>query len=173
MVTRGRARTRSGATAGRSSRAPVEGPVDFPKIGGTKIGNSDIWIDDYTIQPENGGRSVFYHEYAHDLGLPDDYDTSGGDNPNEHWTLMAQSRLGAKGEPFIGNRGGDLGAWNKLQLGWLDYEVVPAGVKRTLTLGPQEYNSRKPQALVVPLPQKTVVTDLGAPAAGERTVVDR
>jgi immune inhibitor A len=146
-----------------------EGPVDFPKIGGSKIGNSDIWIYDYTIQPENGGRSVFYHEYAHDLGLPDDYDTSGGgDNPNEHWTLMAQSRLGAKGEPFIGNRGGDLGAWNKLQLGWLDYEVVPAGVRRTLTLGPEEYNSSKPQALVVPLPQKTVVTDLGAPAAGER-----
>ena len=49
------------------------------------------------MQPENGGRSVFYHEYAHDLGLPDDYNIlNGGDNNNEHWTLMAQSRLGAK-----------------------------------------------------------------------------
>ena len=36
---------------------------------------------------------------------------------------MAQSRLGAKNDQGIGERGGDLGAWNKLQLGWLDYEV--------------------------------------------------
>ena len=145
-----------------------QGPAGFPD-GGTQIANSGIWIADYTIQPENGGRSVFFHEYAHDLGLPDDYDTSGGgDNPNEHWTLMAQSRLGAKGEPFIGDRAGDLGAWNKLQLGWLDYEVVPAGVKRTINLGPEEYNTSKAQALVVTLPQKTVVTELGAPAAGTK-----
>jgi len=141
-----------------------EGPSNFP-IGGTQIGNSGVWVYDYTMQPENGGRSVFYHEYAHDLGLPDDYD-SAGDNANEYWTLMAQSRLGAKGEPFIGDRGGDLGAWNKIQLGWLDYEVVPAGVKRTLTLGPEEYNSDKPQGLVVPLGLKDVSHEVGAPADG-------
>ena len=45
-------------------------------LGGTQIGDTGIWIGDYTIQPENGGRSVFYHEYAHDLGLPDDYNIS-------------------------------------------------------------------------------------------------
>jgi immune inhibitor A len=141
-----------------------EGPPNFP-LGGTEIGNSGVWVYDYTIQPENGGRSVFYHEYSHDLGLPDDYD-SAGDNANEYWTLMAQSRLGAKGEQFIGDRAGDMGAWNKLQLGWLDYEVVPAGVKRTLTLGPEEYNSDKPQALVVPLGLKDVAHDVGPPADG-------
>jgi immune inhibitor A len=137
--------------------------------GGTQIGNTGIWIGDYTMQPENGGRSVFFHEYAHDLGLPDDYNVlSGGDNNNEHWTLMAQSRLGAKGEPSIGDRAGDLGAWNKLQLGWLDYEVLVAGQRRTLDLGPQEYNSRKPQGAVVVLPKKEVVTEFGPPAAGEK-----
>ena len=94
-------------------------------LGGTQIGDTGIWVGDYTIQPENGGLSVFAHEYGHDLGLPDDYDTAGGgDNDNEYWTLMAQSRLSAKGDQAIGTRPGDLGAWDKLQLGWLDYEIV-------------------------------------------------
>jgi immune inhibitor A len=144
------------------------GPPANP-LGGTEIGTTGIWIGDYTIQPENGGRSVYFHEYGHDLGLPDDYNViSGGDNNNEHWTLMAQSRLGARGEPFIGDRAGDLGAWNKLQLGWLDYEVVVAGQNRTLNIGPQEYNSAKPQAVVVVLPDKPVEREFGAPAAGEK-----
>lgn len=151
-----------------ASSIGLTGPPTNP-LGGTQIGNTGIWIGDYTIQPENGGRSVFYHEYGHDLGLPDDYNvTNGGDNNNEHWTLMAQSRLGAKTDGGIGERGGDLGAWNKLMLGWLDYEVVAAGQKRTLNLGPQEYNTAKPQAVVVVLPDKTVNVELGAPFAGDK-----
>ncbi|MEV4479731.1 immune inhibitor A domain-containing protein [Micromonospora coxensis] len=144
------------------------GPANFP-AGGTQIGNTGVWIGDYTIQPENGGRSVFYHEYGHDLGLPDDYNVNnGGDNNNEHWTLMAQSRLGAKNDGGIGERGGDLGAWNKLQLGWLDYEVIVAGQKRTLELGPQEYNSAKAQAAVVVLPQREYTFQNGKPFEGEK-----
>ena len=76
-MTRTRARTPSGATAGTPShptRAST-GPADNP-VGGTQIGNTGVWIGDYTIQPENGGRSVFYHEYGHDLGLPDDYNVT-------------------------------------------------------------------------------------------------
>ena len=66
------------------------------KDGGVQIGSTGLWVADYTIQPENGGLSVFAHEYGHDLGLPDDYDTAtGGYSPNEWWTLMAQSRLSA------------------------------------------------------------------------------
>ena len=144
------------------------GPPNFP-IGGTQIGDTGVWIRDYTIQPENGGRSVFYHEYGHDLGLPDDYNNiNGGDNNNEHWTLMAQSRLGGKNDQGIGERGGDLGAWNKLQLGWLDYEVVKAGQKRDLDLGPEEYNSKKAQAAVVVLPQREYTFQYGAPFEGTK-----
>ena len=122
------------------------------------------------MQPENGGLSTIAHEYGHDLGLPDHYDTAGGQNGVEWWTLMAQSRLSAKGEP-IGTRAGDLSAWDKLQLGWLDYEVAVAGQTRTLELGPQEYNKDQGRRLVDVLPEKTVTFDYGDPFAGERHVV--
>ncbi|WP_221933661.1 immune inhibitor A domain-containing protein [Aeromicrobium piscarium] len=147
--------------------AGLTGPADNP-LGGAEIGDTGVWVGDYTVQPENGGLSVFVHEYGHDLGLPDGYDTTGaGDNSNEFWTLMAQSRLNAKGEP-LGTRPGDLGAWEKLQLGWLDYEAQTHTEKRTLELGPQEYNSDKPQGAVVVLPKKEIVNDNGAPASGEK-----
>jgi immune inhibitor A len=142
-----------------------QGPAGNPG-GGTQIGDTGLWVYDYTIQPENGGLSVFTHEFGHDLGLPDHYDTVGGDNGVEFWNLMAQSRLNGPGEA-LGTRPGDLSAWDKLQLGWLDYEIVPNGVKRTLELGPHEYNSKKAQAVVMPLlPLKKVTTEFGAPASG-------
>jgi immune inhibitor A len=145
--------------------AGFTGPADN-KLGGTQIGDTGIWISDYTVQPENGGLSVFVHEYGHDLGLPDAYGSK-GDNSNEYWTLMAQSRLNAKGEP-LGTRPGDLGAWEKLQLGWLDYEALSTKQKKTLELGPQEYNTKKAQGAVVVLPKKDVTTDNGAPASGAK-----
>ncbi|MDA0167502.1 immune inhibitor A [Solirubrobacter taibaiensis] len=145
-----------------------EGPTGN-KDGGTQIGTTGLWVADYTIQPENGGVSVFTHEYGHDLGLPDHYDTAGGpDNAVSWWTLMAQSRVSDTTDQGIGTRSADLGAWDKLQLGWLDYEIVVAGQNRTLDLGPHEYNSAKAQGVVVVLPQKTVAHDIGAPAAGTK-----
>jgi immune inhibitor A len=140
------------------------------KDGGAQIGETGLWVADYTIQPENGGLSVFAHEYGHDLGLPDHYDTAagGGDNAVNWWTLMEQSRVSAAGDQGIGTRPADLGAWDKLQLGWLDYEIIPAGQTRTLNLGPHEYNSSNAQGVVTPLPQKEVVTQLGAPFAGTK-----
>ncbi len=146
----------------------TDGPA-FNRDGGTQIGSTGLWVADYTIQPENGGLSVFAHEYGHDLGLPDLYDTrGGGDNAVNWWSLMGQSRASAAGDQGIGTKPADLGAWDKLQLGWLDYEVVPAGVNRTLDLGPSEFNSVKAQGYVVPLGKKEVVTQYGAPAAGSR-----
>ena len=141
------------------------GPEGNP-LGGAEIGSTGIWVGDYTMQPENGGLGVFVHEYGHDLGLPDLYDTAGGQNDVEYWSLMAQSRLNDEGEP-LGTRPGDLDPWSKLQLGWLDYEIVPAGNTRTIDLGPGQYNTAKAQAAVVPLPDKEKTTELGAPAAGE------
>ena len=149
-----------------------QGPAYNPD-GGTQIGDTGIWVADYTIQPENGGVSVFTHEYTHDLGLPDLYDTSGAPAAKENsvawWSLMSQSREAAATDEGIGTRASDLGAWDKLQLGWLDYETVLPSQNRRIDLGPHEYNSDQAQAAVVVLPKKQVVTQLAAPYAGAKT----
>ncbi|NEB04859.1 immune inhibitor A domain-containing protein [Streptomyces sp. SID13726] len=137
------------------------------KLGGTQIGDTGVWVGDYTIQPENGGLGVFAHEYGHDLGLPDEYDTSGGgENSTGFWTLMSSGSWLGTGKDSIGDLPGDMNAWDKLQLGWLDYDVAKAGKRSTHKLGVAEYNTKNPQALVVQLPDKTATLDVVAPAQG-------
>jgi immune inhibitor A len=143
----------------------VAGPA-FNPYGGVRIGNSDYWIGKYTIQPENGGLGVFVHEFGHDLGLPDLYDTSGGDNGTGFWTLMSSGSWLDDGKDTIGNKSSHMGAWEKFQLGWLNYEVARAGVKSEHKLGPMEFNTKQAQGLFVILPQKPVITNVGAPFAG-------
>ena len=96
----------------------------FNLLGGFQIGNSDYWIGKYTIQPENGGVGVFTHEFGHDLGLPDLYDTSGGENGTGFWTLMSSGSWMGDGTVDIGSKSSHMGAWEKFQLGWLNYEVA-------------------------------------------------
>ncbi|MFJ8336158.1 immune inhibitor A domain-containing protein [Streptomyces sp. NPDC094437] len=140
---------------------------DTNKLGGTQIGDTGIWVGDYTIQPENGGLGVFAHEYGHDLGLPDEYDTSGGgENSTGFWTLMSSGSWLGTGKESIGDLPGDMNSWDKLQLGWLDYDVAQAGVKSSHKLGVAEYNTKNPQALVVTLPDKEVTQEIVTPAEG-------
>ena len=157
------------------------GPNGYPGInagiGGTSSGvtipsnPTGVWVGDYTIQPENGGLGVFVHEFGHDLGLPDLYDTSGntggGENSTGFWTLMSSgSNIGDGGPNGIGDAPTDLGAWEKFQLGWLNYEVAYAGAKSEHKLGPAETNTKQAQGLFVVLPDKEVASTLGAPYAG-------
>ena len=97
-----------------------------------------MWIGDYTTEPENGGLGVFAHEFGHDLGLPDLYDTAGGDNGTGFWTLMSGGSWLNHGTDSIGTTPGYMGPWEKLQLGWLDYKTVPFGKDMTVKLGPAD-----------------------------------
>ncbi|MED7953153.1 immune inhibitor A domain-containing protein [Streptomyces sp. BE303] len=149
------------------TQAGSTGPSDN-KLGGTPVGGTGIWIGDYTMQPENGGLGVFAHEYGHDLGLPDLYDTSGSgiDNSVGFWSLMSSGSWLGEGKDSIGDKPNDLDAWSKLKLGWLKFEKAKAGTESTHHIGPAEYNSNLPQALVVDLPKKTVTTEINTPFAG-------
>lgn len=144
-----------------------QGPA-FNPDGGVRIGNSDYWVGKYTIQPENGGVGVFAHEYGHDLGLPDLYDTSGGENGTGFWTLMSSGSWVDTGEDQIGNAPSHMGAWEKFQLGWLNYEVAYAGQKSEHKLGPMETNTKQAQALFVVLPDKEVFVNIGTPRYGSQ-----
>ncbi|MER8220126.1 immune inhibitor A domain-containing protein [Streptomyces sp. NPDC094143] len=137
------------------------------KLGGAKIGDTGIWVGDYTVQPENGGLGVYAHEYGHDLGLPDHYDTAGGENSTGFWTLMSSGSWLGAGRNEIGDLPGDMTAWDKLQLGWLNYDRAKAGVDSWHKLGVAEYNTKHKQALVVELPKKAVTTELVTPAEGK------
>ncbi len=95
-----------------------------------------MWVYDYTVQPENGGLGVFAHEFGHDLGLPDLYDTSGNtggaENNTAFWTLMSSgANIGDGGPDGIGDNPTDMGAWERLILGWLE----PQGHERTVLRG--------------------------------------
>lgn len=141
------------------------GPA-FNMMGGIQIGNSDYWIGDYTIEPENGGVGVFAHEFAHDLGIPDLYDTGGGENSTGFWTVMSQGSWGSGNTTDIGSKPNHFGAWEKFQLGWLDYDVAFAGERSTHILGPAATTTQRAQGLFILLPDKEVSADIGTPYAG-------
>jgi len=141
------------------------GPA-FNKLGGTQFGTTGMWVGDYTIQPENGGLGVFAHEFAHDLGLPDQYDTNGGDNSTGFWTIMSSGSYLGDGTVDIGSRPCDFNAWEKLQLGWLNYEVGSAGKISSHKLGPAEANTKAAQGLVVVLPDRARQSTIATPYAG-------
>ena len=137
----------------------------FGNLGGPNA--VGVWVGDYTMQPENGGLGVFAHEFAHDLGLPDQYDTAGGENSTGFWTIMSSGSYLGDGTTDLGSRPGDFNAWEKFQLGWLKYEVAFAGGKSEHRLGPAENNTKQAQGLFVVLPDKEVTAILADPYSGE------
>ncbi|MCK9823721.1 immune inhibitor A [Nocardioides cavernae] len=141
--------------------------------GGAKIGDSKYFIGDYTVEPENGGLGVFAHEFGHDLGLPDYYDTAGGENGSAFWTLMssgswlshgANAPAGGEG---IGTVPGLMGPEEKLFLGWLDHTDVNSGTSGTYTLGPSQHTyDGADQAIKVNLPNSSVTNNYTTPPSG-------
>jgi immune inhibitor A len=57
-------------------------------------------------------------------------------------------------------------AWEKFQLGWLNYGVGSAGKKSSFKLGPLEANTKQLQGVFVVLPDKSVTKNVGSPYGG-------
>ncbi|WP_026693182.1 immune inhibitor A domain-containing protein [Peribacillus kribbensis] len=129
---------------------------------------------DYTMMPEDGASGVFSHEYGHDLGLPDEYDTiySGAGEAIEYWSIMAAGSWAGKipgAEPtgfspwakayFQSTLGGKWTKPTQVNLGDLN--------KKGKTFLLDQANSplgKNNQAIQVNLPQKK--TPVNVPAAG-------
>jgi len=106
-----------------------------------------VIINDYTINPEITvvgrrdqlvGIGVFAHEFGHNLGLPDLYDTdqSNGDSRGiATWGVMASGTwLG------IGYTPGDFCAWSKEELGWVKPQLLTIGNSGNYSLQPTSRN---------------------------------
>ncbi len=101
----------------------ITGDTD-PNAPGNGNGTGKILINDYIIQPLVNSSltminiGVFAHELGHAFGLPDLYDTdgdgSGGDSEGlGHWSLMATGSWRRSYSPA------HIGAWGKVDLGWV------------------------------------------------------
>jgi immune inhibitor A len=135
------------------------GPSSDALFGGAQIGDTGFWLGDYTVEAENGGLGVFAHEFAHDLGLPDLYDTNAGENGVAFWSLMSVGSWVGDGTEDIGTKPSYMDAWDKLQLGWLDYSVLNAGDSDTVRLSPSE-------AVIVDVADRPVETTFTTAAGG-------
>lgn len=146
---------------------PVENPpVDY--------WDGNMVAYNYIIQGEDGGIGVFTHEFGHDLGLPDEYDTkySGQGEPVGFYSLMSSGSW--TGKP-LGTKPAPMSPWGRIQLRslhggqWVEpteinYEDIPYWGKwykldQTTSVG---YNH---QAIKINLPQHKMY--LTAPYDGQ------
>ncbi|RZL71335.1 MAG: M6 family metalloprotease domain-containing protein [Rhodococcus sp. (in: high G+C Gram-positive bacteria)] len=124
--------------------------------GGAPVPGTNLRLSNYIVQPEDSGVGVFAHEYGHDLGLPDLYDTaSGGDSDVDFWDLMSS---GSHSGPIFQSMPTHMGIWDKWILGWADpLEIDPGDRARTVKVG---QTSRTPKGsedgIKINLPDKIV-----------------
>lgn len=164
------------------------------EAGGGSLGDNAIWSHrsakfhdpdglgkgkpgfyDYTMMPEDGATGVFAHEYGHDLGYPDEYDTvySGTGEAVAYWSIMASGSWAGK-IPGTEPTGFSPLAKSYLQssLGgnWtndtveIDWEDVSAKGTQLLLDQANSPNGKNAIAAKVNLPQKK--TAINTPATG-------
>ena len=144
-------------------------PAGYEIVPGLKVGS-------YTCEAEDGTLGLFAHEYAHQLGLPDEYDrTYIGESPTGFWTLMSSGMWNPgptpDGRSALGVLPSHMNVWSKYVLGWengatayVDYSQMNS-VSSTVTMSQVE-GSRGIRAVKVELPAKSVALPLPSPHSG-------
>ncbi len=111
--------------------------------GGVTMGQvADVRVEGYFIQNTSSHLGTFIHEFGHDLGLPDLYDTDYSSYGIGKWGVMALGSWADGGKTPI-----QMCAWSKMQLGWLTPRIISRS-KRSLNL---KTSSKKPVAFKVPI----------------------
>lgn len=124
-----------------SHRWVLNGGSSVP--GGGSVTYDGKIINDYMINPETRGTltnprlvgiGVFAHEFGHNLGLPDLYDTDPSNGDSEgigNWGLMA-------GGGWLGGEHRPIGfcAWAKEELGWITPTVLASNATGTFSINP-------------------------------------
>lgn len=142
----------------------------IPVPGAVNAEGEPIRIGPYTMMPEDGSIGVFCHEFGHDLGLPDEYDTIySGESSPAFWSLMASgSWLGD--DKTLGTSPSSISIWGRYALGWVNPAIVtPAALADgalTFKLDHSNHLTDGLQAVRVSLPPKPYVLDINRPYAG-------
>lgn len=79
---------------------------------------SDSTCIGYTMQAEASPVGIFAHEFGHDIGLPDLYNTASGGYGIGDWDIMASGAWNGPGSD--GTIPAHFSAWSKYFLGWID-----------------------------------------------------
>lgn len=92
-------------------------------LWGYNIVLDGVHIYDYTMQPEmqGGGQAaigVYVHEFGHNLGLPDLYDTDYSSSGQGSWCVMAGGSWGGGGAGGGAHTPVSFSAWCRRQLEW-------------------------------------------------------
>lgn len=97
-----------------------------PTVPGSQALTADgVRIDGYTMVSESSPVGVVTHEFGHDLGLPDLYDTDGSSDGAGVWDPMS---LGSWNGVPAGSSPAHMSAWSRIRLGW----VTPTDVTTAL-----------------------------------------
>ncbi|SHO57229.1 immune inhibitor A domain-containing protein [Vibrio quintilis] len=119
---------------------------------------------DYTMQPIDAAAGVCSHEYGHDLGLPDEYDTqyTGKGEPVSYWSIMSSGSWAGK---VPGTEPSSFSAWCKAFLqdavggNWIDDKQISLDEldKHAKVIKLRQTTDTDHQNLIkIPLPQKQI-----------------
>ncbi|RME92308.1 MAG: M6 family metalloprotease domain-containing protein [Candidatus Hydrogenedentota bacterium] len=88
--------------------------------GGASFATVDGYeIRGYYIQPTNAPLGTIVHEFGHDIGLPDLYDTDYSSYGIGNWGCMAGGSWADGGNTPV-----HLSAWAKIKMGWISPKIV-------------------------------------------------
>lgn len=138
------------------------------------IGTTGVKFNAYTTEPENDAVGVFAHEFVHDLGMPDDYDTaySGDGDIVEYWSIMSSGSW--SGRPG-GTMPTGINPWSRFKLGaihggsWINTEKTTLGeimAGSYKQLDTASMNTGNTQSLIIELPSEDNFLVVNKPATG-------